>query len=332
MTTALASPVAPIRPSPWTKLGAPIDLRDADDRTVLARAGLNWRTSLRGIYTDAFNPIPGYRAIVRDDTSTALGVVSDGYTPVMNDQMLGFIRALAAQAPIRVDLAGSFRQGAITFIQARLPELDIRIGQDVTSSLFMLSNGNDGQRPLVAGFTTIRAICANTLALAIREVKGNRSRIGLMRGHVVRHTSGINAALGDMLNAYKDAIEGHRQTRDFYQHLAGTPLTKQLEREFFDRVFAAEGPDESERAASLRKARSERLNLILNSATSRVPGTVGSALMLLQSCTEYVDFFRQSKRSGTEDMDAARMFSAQFGSGLAIKKKAVETIAELTAA
>jgi len=31
-------------------------------------------------------------------------------------------------------------------------------------------------------------------------------------------------------------------------------------------------------------------------------------------------------------MDAARMFSAQFGSGLAIKKKAVETIAELTAA
>lgn len=332
MPSATSSPVVPVRPSPWTKLGAPIDLRDADDRTVLASAGLGWRTSLRGIYTDAFNPIPGYRAIVRDDTSTALGVVSDSYTPVQNDQMLGFVRALAAQAPVRVELAGSFRGGAVTFIQARLPDLDIRIGQDVTSSLFMLSNGNDGQRPLVAGFTTIRAVCSNSLALAIKEVKGNRSRTGLMRGQVVRHTSGINAALGDMLNAYKDAIDGHRQTRDLYQHLAGTPLTKTLEREFFDRIFAADGPSESDRAASLRKARDERLQAILASPTSRVPGTVGSALALLESAIEYVDFYRPSKRTGIEDIDKARLFSAAFGGGYALKQKAVETIAELTAA
>lgn len=330
-TVASVSPAAlsPVRPNPWTRLGAPIDLRDADDRSVLVHAGLGWRTTLRGIYTDAFNPIPGYRAVVRDDTSAALGIVSDGYTPVQNDQMLGFVRALAAQAPVRVELAGCFRGGAVTFIQARLPDLDIRIGQDITSSLFLLSNGNDGQRPLVAGFTTIRAVCMNTLQLAIREVQGNRHRTGLLRGHVVRHTAGITTALKDMLNAYQSAIAGHRQTRDLYQHLATVPLTKQLERSFFDRIFAADGPDESERAASMRKIRDERLQQILSSPTSRVPGTVGTAFTLFQAAIEYIDYHRPTRTSEGEGADAARLFSATFGSGMALKRKAVETISEL---
>lgn len=331
MTTSTID-LTPVRPSPWTRLGAPIDLRNADDRTVLARAGLGWRTALRGIYTDAFNPIPGYRAVVRDDTSTVLGVVSDGYTTVQNDQMLGFVRALAAQAPVNVETAGCFKGGAVTFVQARLPELDLRLGSDVTRSYFMLSNGNDGQRPLVAGFTTIRIICANTLSLACRQVKGNRTRTDLMRGYAIRHTAGITTAISDMLTAYKTAIDGHRQTRDLYQHLASTPLTKALEKEFFERVFAAEAPDESERAASLRKAREERLQAILASPTSSVPGTVGSAFVLLQSATEYIDWFRPTRSSDGESVEAARMFSAQFGSGQAIKRKAVEVIAELAAA
>ncbi len=324
--------LTPVRPNPWTKLGQPIDLRENDDRIVLARCRLGWRTSLRGLYTDSFNPVQGHRAVVRDDTGVALGVVGDSYTLVQNEQMLGLIRALAAQAPVTVETGGSFKKGAVTFMQARMPDLDLRIGSDVTRSYFMLSNSNDGQRPLVAGFTTVRAICANTLALAIREVKGNRHRTDLMRGYAIRHTSGITTALSDMLNAYRSAIDGHRQTRDLYQHLAATPLTKQLEREFFDRIFAAEGPDESARAANLKKARDERLQLILSGTTSRVPGTVGSAFVLMQSAVEYIDAFRLSKRGDNEDIESARLFSATFGSGMALKRKAVETIAELTAA
>lgn len=88
----------------------------------------------------------------------------------------------------------------------------------------------------------------------------------------------------------------------------------------------------SERAASLRKAREDRLQEILYaSPTSRVPGTVGSAFALMQSAVEYIDFYRPTRTSDGESAEA-RMFSSQFGSGQALKKKAVETIAELTAA
>ncbi len=324
--------LTPVRPNPWSKLGQPIDLREVEDRTVLARCGLDWKVRLAGLYTDSFNPLPNHRAVVREDTGTALGVVSPEYQPVQNDQLVGFVRALAAQAPVNVELAGCFKHGAVTFIQARLPELDLRLGADVTRSYFMLTNGNDGQRPLVAGFTTIRAICMNSLALAVRQVKGNRSRTDLLRGHVVRHTAGITAALGDMLDAYRNAIDGHRQTRDLYQHLAGVPLTAKLERTFFDRIFAAEGPDESDRAAALRKTREDRLQSILASPTSRVPGTVGTAFSLMQAGIEYVDFSRPTRTSDDENADVARLYSATFGSGMSLKRKAVETIAELTAA
>jgi len=324
--------LTPVRPSPWSRLGHPVDLRQSDDQSVLASAGLAWNVRLSGIYTEDLNPIPDHRAVVRDDTRRVLGIVSPEYQPVQNDQLLCFVRALASNAPVNVETAGCFKHGAITFIQARMPELDLRLGSDVTRSYFMLSNGNDGQRPLVAGFTTVRVICANTLALAIREVKGHRSRTDLMRGHVIRHTSGITHAITDMLGAYRSAIEGHRQTLDLYQHLAATPLTASLERAFLDRIFAAEGPDEAGRAAALRKTRNDTIQAILASPTSRVPGTVGSAFSLTQAAVEYIDYHRPTRTSDGEDASSARLFSSQFGSGLSLKRKAVATIAELTAA
>jgi phage/plasmid-like protein (TIGR03299 family) len=330
--TASGINLTPVRPNPWTKLGQPIDLRETDDRTVLARAGLDWKVRLAGLYTDGFNPLPKFRAVVREDTGIALGVVSPDYQPMQPDQLIGFMRALSAQAPVVVESAGIFKRGAVTFIQARMPNLDLTIGADHSHSLLTLVNGSDGRRPLSCGFQTRRIVCMNSLEYAVRTIKGNRNRTDLAKGHVIRHTAGLNAALGDMLNAYRSAIDGHRQTRDLYQHLAGTLLTKSLERQFYERVFAAEGPDESERAASLRKAREERMQAILTSPTSRVPGTVGSAFALMQAAVEYIDFYRPTRTSDGESAEAARMFSSQFGSGQALKKKAVETIAELTAA
>lgn len=332
ISASAPSDITPVRPNPWTKLGQPIDLREADDRTVLARAGLDWKVRLAGLYTDGFNPLPNHRAVVREDSGVALGVVSPDYQPVQPDQLIGFMRALSAQAPIVVESAGSFKRGAVTFIQARMPQLDLTIGADHSHSLLTLVNGSDGRRPLCCGFQTRRIVCMNSLEYAVRAIKGNCQRTDLAKGHVIRHTAGLNAALGDMLNAYRSAIDGHRQTRDLYQHLAGTSLTKNLEREFFERVFAAEGPDESERAASLRKARAERLQAILASPTSRVPGTVGSAFALMQAAVEYIDFYRPTRTSDGEGTEAARAYSSQFGSGMALKRKAVEVISELTAA
>lgn len=328
--TATTFPIAPIRPNPRTKLGQPIDLNNADDRTVLARAGLDWKVRLAGLYTDGFNPLRNFRAVVREDTGAALGVVSPEYRPLQNEQLIGLIRALTTTAPVVVESAGLFKGGALTWIQGRMPELDLRIGEDVSHSMLTLVNGSDGRRPVSVGFQTRRIVCMNTLDYAVRTIRGNRQRTDLAKGHVIRHTAGLNAALADMLDAYRTAIDAHRQTRAFYEHLARVPMTKQLEKNFFERIFAAEGPSESERAESLRKSRESRLAEILQSPTSLVPGTAGTAFSLLQSAVEFTDFFRKTRAGDGESVEAERMYSAQHGSGYALKRVAVETIAELT--
>jgi hypothetical protein len=63
-----------------------------------------------------------------------------------------------------------------------------------------------------------------------------------------------------------------------------------------------------------------------------VAGTAGTAFTLLQSAVEYIDYFRKTATSDGESVDAARMYSAQHGSGHSLKREAVAVIAELTAA
>jgi phage/plasmid-like protein (TIGR03299 family) len=332
----ITSTIAPVRPSPWSRLGAPLDVRpDTPDRDILARSGLDWKVTLRGLYTDNFQPVSDFRAVVREDTGRALGVVSPDYTPLQNDQILGFLRALGQQVKLRIETAGSFKQGAVTWMQARLEGLEIRVGDDITHSFLLASSGHDGGHPLVLGLQGVRVICQNTLALAIREVRQNRAQVGLAKGHVIRHTKGMPVAMQDALATYQTAIEARHTTQAAYEHLASVPLSRALERQFLDRVFSNGAPTaatESDRAAAIKKSREERIQQILASPTSNVRGTAGSLYALLQSAVEMADFHRSTRTSEGESADAARFYSANFGgSGSDLKERAWETALALAA-
>lgn len=330
--TAIASPVAPVRPSPWTKLGAPIDLRDADDRTILARCGLDWKVRLAGLYSDNFSVVEGFRALVREDTGRALGISGPDYQPLQNDQGLGLLRCLAKHAPVRLETAGSFRHGAQTWFQAKIEGLEIRVGDDVTECFLLASNSHDCSRAFMLGLQGRRVVCQNTLALANAQVQGNRRRTDLAKGHVIRHTKGMTIALQDALDTYTSALAARKVTQAAYEHLASVPSSRALERAFLDRVFAApSGPDESGRAAALKKSREERIRMILSSPTSNVRGTAGSAFALLQSAVEFADFHKSVRSSDGENVEVARLFSANFGgSGANLKERAWEVILDLT--
>lgn len=332
----ITSTIAPVRANPWSRLGAPLDVRpDTPDRDILARAGLDWKVALRGLYTDSFQPVSDFRAVVREDTGRALGVVSPEYTPLQNDQILGFLRALGQQVKLRIETAGVFKHGAITWMQAHLDGLDIRVGEDVTQSYLLASSGHDGGHPFILGLQGVRVVCQNTLALAIREVRQNRAQTGLAKGHVIRHTKGLPVAMQDALATYQSAIEARRTTQAAYEHLASMPLSQALAREYLDRVFtvvAPTAPSESDRAAAIKKSREERIQQILASPTSNVKGTAGSLYSLLQAVIEMTDFHRPTRTNDGESADAARFYSANFGgSGAALKERAWDAALALAA-
>ena len=281
--------------------------------------------------TDDLAPIPGQFAIRRTDTGRVLGVVGPDYVPLQNEAAFDFFNELGKGGQIRFETAGSFAQGAITWVQARLPDLQIRIGDDVSETMLFVSNGHIGNKALTIAPTTYRIACRNTLRMAeAKHADERRQKPSLEVGWTVRHTKGMAAAMGDIREAYAQTRRSHAVTVQAFEYLARTPLTEDLADDFFERVFPLSGPDESDRALSIAKKRRERLDAILAGPTSNVRGTRGSAFALLNAATEWVDHDRTTRTSDGGDADESRLASATFGSGAALKENAWATILELT--
>ena len=168
--------------------------------------------------------------------------------------------------------------------------------------------------------------CQNTLALAIRQIR-DRQRHGfsLNAGFSIRHTTNMLEAVANAKRAYADTLESHSATVEAYKHLAAKPLTAKMERTFFDAVFGAPGPDESDRARAIRKSRDERLAAILASPTSQVKGTKDTAFSLFQSAIEWIDHDRTTRSEDDTDPVEQRLLSATWGSGAEKKELAWTT-------
>ena len=87
-----------VRETPWHGLGR-IVMDAPASREALELAGLDWQVESRNIYSGTGAMIPGYRANVRSTDEAVLGVVSDRYRIVQNEEassspMTCWVRAL----------------------------------------------------------------------------------------------------------------------------------------------------------------------------------------------------------------------------------------------
>lgn len=321
------------RRNPWqrnghTMVGEAVTNPDA----ALVQAKLNWtveRVDLR--CADTLDPVPDFAAIRRSDTMGLLGVVGPDYSPFQNAGMFQVFTDLAAVTkrdggiPFTIETAGAFQAGKVVWALAHLPDLGIRIGDDESKTYLLVSNGHTGNRTLVIAPTTVRVICQNTLRLAEAQAKANRRHPGLAGGFALKHTPGIHDAVQEVKEAFATTIRQHQATKEAWTYLASKSLTARREAEFMAQVFGRPGPDETDRAKTLRKGREERIAAILASPTSQVRGTKDSMFSLMQAVVEYVDHDRSTRVMGEGgDEGESRLLSATFGSGADVKARAWE--------
>jgi len=320
----------PPRMNPWQRSGRTMLAEATTDPDVAIRqAGLDWsveRVDLR--CADTLDPVPDFSAIRRSDTKGLLGVVGPDYEPFQNRAMFEVFKDLAAVdrgdggLPFTIETAGCFQGGKVVWALANLPDFGIRIGDDESKVMLLISNGHTGNRTLIIAPTTIRVICQNTLRLAESQAGERRKHPGLAGGFTIRHTPGIHETVNEAKAAFAATIASHAVTKAAWQHLASKALTAKLEAEFMAQVFGTPGPDEADRAKALRKSREERISAILASPTSQVSGTKDTMFSALMSVTELVDHDRSTRTSEGGDADESRLFSANFGSGADLKERA----------
>ena len=173
------------RMKPWHGLGVVVE-ESPTSKDALRLAGLNWSVEQRPIQTVDGVPLNGFKANVRSTDKKVLGVVTDKYKIVQNDEAFAFTDALLGEG-ITYETAGSLQEGRKVWLLAKLPHKYLISGDEVTPYL-VFSNSHDGSGAIKVAMTPIRVVCNNTLNLALAETKRCWSTI---------HTGNLSGKLQD---------------------------------------------------------------------------------------------------------------------------------------
>lgn len=178
------------RQKPWHGLGKRVE-EAPTSADALHLAGLDWQVKQEPIYTDNGSVIPGYKANVRDSDRRVLGVVTDRYKIIQNQEAFAFTDSLLGEG-VRYETAGSLQEGRKVWLLARLPREYIISGERISPYL-VFSNTHDGSGAVKVALTPIRVVCNNTLNLALSTASRSWSMI---------HTGNIN----DKIQEAKDTL------------------------------------------------------------------------------------------------------------------------------
>ena len=169
------------REKPWHGLG--VQVQEAPgSKEALELAGLDWRVEQEPIYTEQKDEITGYKANVRNVDRKVLGVVTERYKVIQNEDAFSFTDELLGRG-VRYETAGSLHGGRKVWILARLPREYVISGERISPYL-VFSNTHDGSGAVKVAVTPVRVVCNNTLNLALNTAKRSWSMIhtGDIRG------------------------------------------------------------------------------------------------------------------------------------------------------
>ncbi|HFX6294563.1 TPA: DUF932 domain-containing protein [Acinetobacter baumannii] len=304
------------------------------------QAGMDWRIESSNVSYMAKNargqsiimPYEEQRVLYRSDTHAPLSVVSQRYQEVQPKEILEFYRDLTEQSGFELETAGVLKGGKKFWALARTGQSAALKGKDVSNGYVLLATACDGTLATTAQFTSIRVVCNNTLAIALR---GQDSSAGVVK---VPHSTKFDAEkikqqLGISVRAWDEHMYEMKQ-------LSQRKVTHQEAAAYFDAVFNNTTMSSTEqeesiiqyylKAASMDKksnSKSEPNGRAMSKAMEMFNGqgrgaelssAKDTAYGLLCSITEFVD---HERRAMSRDH---RLNSAWFGMGATFKQRGLE--------
>lgn len=99
-----------VRQKPWHGLGTEVQEAPTSADALIC-AGLDWEVVQKDVYTGDGSLIPGYKVNLRSTDNAALGIVSDRYKVVQNEDAFQFTDDLLG-AGVTYETAGTLQGGA----------------------------------------------------------------------------------------------------------------------------------------------------------------------------------------------------------------------------
>lgn len=296
----------------WSVVKVPLMVPDAesvpnDDGTALAIPG-----GARG------KRVASHFGVYRDSDWQQLGVVGRQYVPLQNEQAFHWFQPWLDAGQATMETAGSLYGGSVVWCMAKLSQDDDEIVPgDTLRRYILLSTSHDGSQATYAGFTDIRTVCANTLAMA---QKSEASKI--LR---TKHTKSQLASLELIRKTMDLANQEFVATADQFRKMARCAICRDDLVKYVKVVLEVdEGTPESPKELSTRRAN------IIDAIVSRHDTGYGSDIArntvwgAYNSVAEWLSYERG--RAGE-----TRLKSLWFGDGAKINKRAVDLAIQLTA-
>lgn len=214
-----------VRETPWHGLGTRVESAPTS-KDALRYSGLSWKVRQEDIKTVDGYPIHGYRANVRNDNHAVLGVVSDRYKIVQNDEAFAFTDSLLGEG-VTYETAGSLSGGKRVWLLAKLPDKYKLMGEEVTPYL-VFTNSHDGSGAIRVAATPVRVVCNNTLNLALDTAK---------RSWSVAHKGDIQRKLDDARNTLFMADQYLKTLQKEAERLSQIRLSDKMVKSWVDELL-----------------------------------------------------------------------------------------------
>ena len=336
--------IAYVGETPWHGLGN--QLSPNQPLEVWAQqAGMDWRIESSNVSYMAHNergqsiimPFEEQRVLYRSDTHAPLSVVSQRYQEVQPKEILEFYRDLTEQSGFELETVGVLKGGKKFWALARTGQSTALKSKDVSNGYLLLATACDGTLATTAQFTSIRVVCNNTLAIALR---GQSNSAGVVK---VPHSTKFDAEkvkqqLGISVRAWDEHMYEMKQ-------LTQRKVSQQEAKAYFDAVFnnstmSISDPEENiiqfyrNVAQQVQEKKPEPNGRAMNKALEMFNGqgrgadlssAKDTAYGLLCSITEFVDHERRAMSTDH------RLDSAWFGAGASVKQRGLEQALALIA-
>ena len=233
------------RTKPWHGLG--VQVQEApESKDALRLAGLDWKVYQREVYTDSGIKIEGYRANVRNTDNKILGVVTERYKIVQNEEAFSFTDALLGKG-VRYETAGSLQEGKKVWLLARLPKEYIISGEQISPYL-VFSNSHDGSAAVRVAVTPIRVVCNNTLNLALSTAK---------RSWAMVHTGNIKSKIHEAQETLFMAENYMSKLGKEFEELKRQKLSERQVKEYIELLLPLEKTTSLVTAKNVKKLRDD---------------------------------------------------------------------------
>ena len=237
------------REKPWHGLGTRVSEAPSSEE-ALYLAGLDWQVKQELVCTDTGEVIQGYKANIRDRDRRVLGVVTDRYRIIQNQEAFAFTDTLLGSG-VRYETAGSLQGGKRVWILARLPKEYIISGEQISPYL-VFSNAHDGSGAVKVALTPVRVVCNNTLNLALDTAKRSWSMV---------HTGNIRDKLQEAEQTLFMAEEYMVRLGKEFENLQKQKVTDSQVAEYIERLLPLDkgaGSIQDKNIAKLREDMAHR--------------------------------------------------------------------------